>query len=469
MTKTKAETETISKALASSGLEVISPQNTSIYVSTFTQVERISLADSEERLDRDDPRRDHYIKSIPGYFTTGDGETALLYIRIRFSPLITWLKTQIAFRNIDAKIYLLEFDVLHKLPIIILFCLFFVSLHIMIKRARSYALLSLLPLLLLCFRGGYHGALISCVLTPGWLLFLKELTDRLRSRMNYGNGLRSDRRFARTASVFGLGVISSLVAAITHEQTFEVLHFILWVLISFSLVCLVQVSSDIISNRVQEHKLFFPIFITKRDLRIELGGQHKLFPLFLVLMVVIPLIAIPLTPSPDDVPRPVPFRNVRTLSWDNLHLLSLANGEEDLPNLTHYLTHRAYQQNLLFTQISGFPSKNQEVKRTGYRIENGGVVEFTEIMQTFDQAWYSAVIRDAKQDGIPGLLVEQTRPSLVVRGAAGGQSSAALPVVRVVLIALLALSALAFLDDNLTAQIIYGMRNLPPRRNRQIA
>ena len=108
-----------------------------------------------------------------------------------------------------------------------------------------------------------------------------------------------------------------------------------------------------------------------------LGALH-LLAAFIVL-VSYPALQIHTTLSDASPTVTIRMRSIGTrgLSWRTLSILADFGTRSGIPNLADYLTHRAYQETLIFAGPYEFPKPGQRIRISEYRIDpHGGEIPY---------------------------------------------------------------------------------------------
>ena len=153
------------------------------------------------------------------------------------------------------------------------------------------------------------------------------------------------------------------------------------------------------------------------------------------------------------------------LSWRSLQALSLYSSPSGIPNLADYLTHRAYQESLIFGRPYVLPEPGERILISSYQVDpgSGRISKTARVVKQFKESWLSATLEAAPQGSVARLLADQ--------GIAGilEIAPAAIPAgrygVSVLMIILFLLQFLVPRYFNLTASVLYATRSLTLRRH----
>jgi hypothetical protein len=169
------------------------------------------------------------------------------------------------------------------------------------------------------------------------------------------------------------------------------------------------------------------------------------------------------------LPSPVRIQGVHGYAWSDLERLSLANHVRQLPDVADYITHSAYQSGLPYGRGYTFPYAEETVSLSRYDELDGRIIEEEIPRIMYDEQWFSGILAEASETGITAMLMGASIPI-------GVRWNPALPplvtlwngILTGAIALTLLLPGLGKAGD-LTAQYMYGMRSIIPRRKRQTA
>jgi hypothetical protein len=160
------------------------------------------------------------------------------------------------------------------------------------------------------------------------------------------------------------------------------------------------------------------------------------------------------------------------LSWSSLGALSAGSKYNELPDLAGYLSHRAYQEALVFGRPYRFPSLGERITISEYHDYRDGsnnrrILKTYRVVKQFKASWLERSLRGAAPGSVAALLIDQqvAAPVVVVPAdilggvgvAAGGLGT---------LLAVIFLSTLLFPGCfYLTPTLLYATRSLTLRRH----
>ncbi len=219
-----------------------------------------------------------------------------------------------------------------------------------------------------------------------------------------------------------------------------------------------------------EHRLFQSLKLLTGT---SIGARNRGFEwrdpfrtLALIVLIVVPALVLSFRLGFGmEIAEPVRIDSATAFTRTDLEHLSRHSESGSLPDLSDYVTHRAYQDALLYTQEWTFPTEGSGVTIPRYYEDEGRIVMIDTAVLSLDSHWFDAVMTDASEGGVGSLLLAQARPSAVGVSRPGKR----IGLLRQLASAVFFLSPLLLIRFNLTSHYIYGMRNLLLRRKRQTA
>jgi hypothetical protein len=153
------------------------------------------------------------------------------------------------------------------------------------------------------------------------------------------------------------------------------------------------------------------------------------------------------------------------LSWRSLQALSVYSSPNGIPNLADYLTHRAYQESLIFGRPYELPEPGERILISSYKVDprSGRINKTARVVKQFKESWLYETLEAAPQGSVARLFADQGFPGTLEI------APAAQPVgrygVSVLVIILYLLQFLVPRHINLTASALYATRSLTLRRH----
>jgi hypothetical protein len=263
-----------------------------------------------------------------------------------------------------------------------------------------------------------------------------------------------------------------MLYSLMHPDPGSFRHLILAVVVASPLLTIAMLSIKILRSQTREHKLYYPMAILHGvSLRRRRSAARRYPPAavtaFIAAGIALAFALSAMTGGRLNVATPLPLNNRVSFDRNGIDALAERGKVEALPDLSDYITHRAFQAGLLYNRKWQYPAEDTPVLMTRYQVEDGIVSDIKSPVVTFGTQWFDQAMTEAAQGGVSRLLIAQGAPVIVA--APGSIDSPRLVSADFLGIALFLLSPLLFMRLNLTTQYIYGMRNLLLRRKRQPA
>jgi hypothetical protein len=153
------------------------------------------------------------------------------------------------------------------------------------------------------------------------------------------------------------------------------------------------------------------------------------------------------------------------LSWRSLHALSVYASPNGIPNLADYLTHRAYQESLMFGRPYELPAPGERILISEYRVSprNARILKTFRVVKQFKESWLYATLDAASPGSVARLLADQGfAGTLEIAPAAEAVGRYGVSVLTIILFLLQFLVPRYF---NLTPSLLYATRSLTLRRH----
>ncbi|MAG13314.1 MAG: hypothetical protein CMN78_01830 [Spirochaetales bacterium] len=464
----EAELEPILDTLSANGLESVSSHNTYVHISRFYSTEQVSVARVGERLDVADPRLDPYIRGLLGFFTAAHRGDVwhVIYLHATKGPFYTWLRIRRALVPLGVS-YLVPERIglwLALSPPIFVLYVYFLSGRLHGKK-RNHFVLSI-PFFILAVRGGAFGFASAILILPGWLSFSVLILEQI-TQFLYWKSIRLRLRGVVKPAVFlFVGVVLSYFLSIFSLEPHQLRTAITWAVVTALAAIILDGSLVGIARILQEHRLFLPIRVLSGSIwggaRTDGLTHSSLLIPFIVLPAVIGAFGFSIT---EGIPRPVPIKDTQLVKWKDVQTLHLFRESTELPDISDYLTHRAFQEGLMYSQSWEFPVLDHTIAIADYQEHDGRILAVQEDAVAYNDEWFEKMIADASLGGITRMLVEQQSAAYVERSP----PRSGLALVQQIALAFFILTPFIFVSGNLTANNIYGMRNLLLRRKRQTA
>ena len=460
--------------LESCRFSYIAPNNTPVYVTGFDSLDEVMLSHIPDRLEEMDPRYDPYILNLSNiYKTTFLGENwHVFFIKDNISliyasaQLKKALKTSSETKNIE--FHFLDWDIPAKILNLALFMIYAVIVALLNGSFKNISFLAFIPLMLHATGGGYYGFTTAMLLITGYFIGIKEWNSAFRHFLNYGQWELTASRLIESALMLCILIFVSLFLLIPNPRPVSGLLSLVASIVSLAAIFGFQSISDRYKHREQEHRIFYPLQLMRKNLNKESRSPILIHPVCMIAILLFPLLSsFEISAKTNGIPKPVKYANIQSYSWSNLEKLNLLSESSSLPDLSDYITHRAYQDALLVSRLFEFPRRNQVIQIDEFKQSGDKIEKFNRDFLLYDDSWFTRVLSDAESAGFTGLLMKQDGPSSVAKYTA---SKAVFEVSQFLLhffLCILVFSSAFFVTGSLTAQSIYGIRNLLIRRRRQ--
>ncbi|MFP4373098.1 MAG: hypothetical protein ACLFPO_02105 [Spirochaetaceae bacterium] len=457
--------------LRAEGFEGVLTRGTAtVRISDFSGLEEVALADLDERLAPMDPRRDPFLRELPGLFSAGPGEEyEILYLRS--DAPIGEVRRGVR-RAMEAGGGIEGWELAEsRSPVRVVYVLGFAAVAaaviLLAGRARRFAVAGALPWVGTVAFGGAGTFVAAGLIYFAWVMFAESGRRYLDHRLQYGEWRAGRRELRHSALV--LAATWAIVLGVHPDGDIAVLAPILLSSLGLAAWTGLSVARAVFKRRVQDHRLFVPVALREQPAAASAVSRYASTAAWVALFVVAAPFAAVLLPqtSVADVPRPVPVTDGAQMSLETLAGLGLSAGSGTV-SIADYVAHRAYQEGLVYGAAYGLPAPGETVTLSRFREEGALTVREEEVMVRYDRAWLDDVIA-AEETGIGALLVNGNVPSGVVRSSEPGLYSAGTHPARYSLQALLAFTPFLFLGIRILMTAGGGAPIPVLRRKRQAA
>ncbi len=384
--------------LASGARDVITPENTNVLVSRFGFVESLPLSVAFETLDPLDPRRDAWIEGLGAYFSFS-GRNAV-YARFDLPP---GRADRLVRATLGQQSGIAEWSVLRTWGAFLVFAILAGLALYFAGRERLRLTPAILPWVPAIAALGLPAAVVAgvCVVFLGWTC--EEVGRVTRMPRHGGRPARTVLRL-RVIGLATVVVLSSVYAG----------RLVGWRSLVPLLIALSGASagSFLAATRFRrafdsDHRPFVPVSILAKSVDAIVGKNWARLGLYaLPVLLLLPPVADAFASGRDE-PRPVPsYDERRALTYEGIRDVWTRSADVNLPDISDYLAHRAYQEGLVFGRRYAFPAPDEAVALSRYREEpDGSYSSFEETVLTFDQSWIESALRDAPA-GLTRVLVD---------------------------------------------------------------
>ncbi|TVQ37966.1 MAG: hypothetical protein EA384_10785 [Spirochaetaceae bacterium] len=385
--------------------QVIAKCTATVSINSFGSQETLPLSRITARLDPVDPRIDPYVRALPAWFqTTLTGEpAAIMYLAGEQNPWFTYRRVAAALRDAGVWWRFPEWELRGAFVFAAAFALIAMMVTLRCRRCRTAVLAAALPWPAWVFFGGLPAFGVAVTVYIAAAVGMDALDSALRERR---------RGVLRLALLWLIAVTS--VAFMTHPE--NGVHGRLPLLAGSAGVAAVVALWAVLRERryrLVEHRLFTPLPITR--LRgVRLTPVLGILPAVLLVAAAAPLayVALPRHETPR-IPEPEAVSGDYR-SFDTLQRLFVYNGEGMPPNLSAYVTHRAFQEAFMYRRDWGMPQYGEVLARQRFA-RNGPILERTsEVIVEYTPDWLDRVLRESPPGGVEAILLAQPEPTRVV-------------------------------------------------------
>ncbi len=400
--------------------DVISVRSAQVEYYDFESDAEISVSRLDERFDPEDPRFDPFMQRLSQYFSTegAEGSYNILYVKSSVHPLVLWAGVRRAFRSFKTEWHLLEFSLLRFVLLVSAFGGICGVLIYSSKGFRPLAVLTALPVFILVIGGSFLSFASAVALYFTWLFFMEEAVAVFRYYLNYRKTGRHN--YSRLMTRAGLFFVVFAVVLLFHggiEGGSNQIVMVLYVLSAFVTVSAAYGFFIYFQRERQIHRLFIPVSILKEDFWNRFKGKFSNFVILrLAFLVLLPAAVVLMFAGRDNfyVPRPEKLRNVHSFSWESLYRLYLLSDESMLPDMSDYVSHRAYQETYAYGSEYHFPLENSSIVLSTFSREGDRLVKAEKTVHTFDGEWLHSVLSHDGH-GIELLFYSAGYPAQVLR------------------------------------------------------
>ena len=437
-----------------------------------SRIHTVKLQALPQLLEPQDPRYDDYLKGLANYFQGKlDGRKAeVLYLEHPDKDIGAVLEGRRVLEELGVPYYLSGIDPLRH--IVLWICAGITLLTVMLLFPKKHRIRGTL----LVWTVGAIAPLAGSIQISmssftwwtahliGWTLLMAWAGPAMK---RYLNSDSEDRFFIRALKkyaflYFGLvliGVAAGHLGLLGYETRSGLIlsgQSVLTLCIQFGLLYGFYGFHKKLSQR-QLHSLFVPVAITAKP-QVSPSSLRVRTAVFVFVAGVIPLTILPIIgetaavaaeyPMPEQTAAEADSNSAGThalqakeppVSWQELAAAARSrnSGPDDnpsaggpdrgpggvsgganqqLPDLTDYLKHRAFQEGYFYGRSYSFPEPGEKITVPVYRQEGIEVFTRDKVVKMFTDEWYKDIIGFAYNNGVPRLLLAQGTPVQVQVG-----------------------------------------------------
>jgi hypothetical protein len=461
---------------------VVSRYTAEVSFNTFAGFATIPIHQLPQRLDALDPRFDPYLQRAANLFTVASGKQGetrngyweVVYLRTERNVLSSYLHLRAVLKREDVRWRLLEFDPLDRSIRLLLFLAYCVVIGFLAStwKVRLAIVLASLPWLLLVLLSGFPSLLNFFLIVPAWVHLLEWLYGRWRERLFFSRDdpTRQNRWYRNILSrpPISVAVAGGLGVALLYPvPLLGALFSVLGAAVASAFVYYLLV----VEGFRRAHPPFQPLPILDRfhPRRRSIAREVTLH----ILLAVIVLGSYPALRLGALLFNPVSYKiemqpisgESMDLSWRSLAALSGISRGSRIPNLADYLSHRAYQESLMFGRSYAFPRMGERIVISDYHVDSEAfrIQKNFRVVKQFKESWLQGTLGMAAPGSLPRLFADQEMAGTVETTATTE------PIGRAgfgaLLVLLFLISFLVPQHYNLTASVLYATRSLTLRRH----
>lgn len=414
-----ASVEEAERALHQAGFaRTLSSDSAQVEFHSFDKIETVRVSDIAARFDPLDPRLDPYMQRVPELFRAYiDGAAyQVIYVRSDQPPLtvLPWIAR--ALGTVEIRAHFPSWNPLGSAASIALSLLFTAIVVWRSKQRRIEVCAGALPWLLTAAVGGPASLPIVLPLLFAWAYAAEVIVPAYREVLRARRPQVESAPLLRRTLLFAFAVTLAIALTKLGGGNINVVPASAAAVLLF----FVAAAAEAVRARLQEHRVFTPVSIRRRDMfrknRGERSAYQAALPWLLGIALTAPFVVLLL---PEDrmplMPQPQRVGSVESISAGALHTLWQSHRENDFPTFADYVAHRAYQSSFMYGSRFSLPTPGETVSLARFTTENGRMSRQEETIMVFDTEWFSAFAGVVGETSLAGLLSQGGSPGGVVR------------------------------------------------------
>lgn len=455
---------------------VVSRYTAEVSFNTFAGFASVPINQLPNRLDALDPRFDPYLQRVANLFKVASGKQdetrngfwEVVYLRTEKNLLSSYLHLLALLGREGVQWRLLEFDPLDRSIRLLLFLSYCVVIGFLASNwmMRLAVVLASLPWLLLVMLSDFPSLLAFFLIMPAWVHLLEWQYERWRDRLFFSRDDPARKTISRP--LISVAVAVGLVVLLLYPAPLlGALFSVLGGVLASALVYWFLVAEGF----RRAHAPFQPLPILDRfhPRRRRISREATLH----LLLAVIVLGSYPSLRLGRLQSSPVSYKiqmqptkgDSRDLSWRSLATLFGISRGSEIPNLADYLSHRAFQESLMFGRSYAFPIMGERIVISDYHVDSQDprIQKTFRVVKQFKESWLEGTLDRAAPGSLPRLFADQEIAGTVETIAATEPIGTA--GLGTLLVLLFLISSLVPQHFNLTASALYATRSLTLRRH----
>ena len=465
----------VAESLSEAGISGIISENTaSVSFFAFDGEGTLQMNEIGDRLDREDPRYDEYMKRLPSYFHTriAEKEYDLYYLPGNAEKLGMHFFFSPAMRTMGGKWRLVGWNPLAQ----VVFLFFYIVLvaAVVLRRGKQKGLfllggISWLPFLM---GGDALSFAAASLVFLTWVVAVREIRPFFLHRLYYPQEAEgAENMFRKALYPFSLAIFCFILFLFPSADIYRAIAALSAVSANIFIV-IWAACRESAKMKTREHRLFIPLSILGSGRKTPAARSFPRFvPVLVFAMLIAPTTAVSLASS-GSVRVPV-FQSLTEngrLTRKTIEELWIRRKAESLPDLADYFSHRAFQDGFLYGRKYGFPAADEELYLPVFNGTFGEKLhEMKKPVLRFDTEWFDNALNDIPPAGIEQLLISQKTAGFAAEELIEPAAAPRSTVIKIII--LYAFWCIQFVPagKNLTSPTLYGMRSTLVRRKRQEA
>jgi hypothetical protein len=223
------------------------------------------------------------------------------------------------------------------------------------------------------------------------------------------------------------------------------------------------------------HFVFEPLPILGRSMvnrKISIGRGVWLFPLLLIISISLPLAFLEKRLNGFSYPAPrLSAFSFEKINWKTLEHLQLTPAASDLPDLSDFITHSAFQQGILFGREYIFPYPGERLYISQYFLEENGaengsrsIGKRLKMVKRYKTSWLFETLSGLPANSVGAMLAAQERAVQVERSNEAVRLLKQTPWWKILLFFLFVCSFYIIWQFYLTPSLLYATKSFVFRK-----
>ncbi len=387
---------------------IISKDSEKVTVFSFSGRREIPLSGIPDYFVPVDPLYDHYLKTLGRYFTGtyGTKKVQVLYLPADASPLSTYMRLHSVLKTAGIWWKFINFVPIRK---VFLFLILFAGEFLIFKLADDKRMfwISLVSWMVPFMFGGFLSTAASLGFQFLWIMLFNRFIPFYSAYVNYRTVDRTEGLKIIVEGILYFIVSSGML--IVMRGAFPLVDIVLPQIVQlFGTAALF--GYIFFQQGFRTHKLFSPVVIKERWKCFKINEVYAV-GLFFILFLIAPFVYwISFTGKNLTVAEPYAVVGKAALSYQTLQELNAVRGDSTLPDLSDYLSHRAFLDSFMYGGSFALPPKGSSVSLSVFRTSEGFALRENSTIKLFTDSWYKRIMGSVSKSTIPGMLLKQGAP-----------------------------------------------------------